>query len=312
MSANQGNENGGQDNSTQGASTKQLHKEYRERIISTYRPLHRELYQMTPGSFFVPSFLNAISENTEEGFRNIISEPSPGVLTFDMLQPQFCKMLVDEAENFENWVRETRTRILRPNTMNAYGSVLDDFGMERMLDKLMKDYILPMSTIFFPEVGGATLDYHHGYVVEYGTNRDDHLDFHVDDSEVTLNVCLGELFTGGEMFFRGVRCDKHLDSESESGEIYNYSQVPGRAVLHCGYHRHGALSTTSGHRANMLLWCRSSVFRDMRKYERNASSWCHVCQKEKEEKQRRFAVQRTSSQTDSSSPCFSQTDSCSP
>ncbi|KAK1359479.1 2-oxoglutarate (2OG) and Fe(II)-dependent oxygenase superfamily protein [Heracleum sosnowskyi] len=146
MSANQGNENGGQDNSTQGASTKQLHKEYRERIISTYRPLHRELYQMTPGSFFVPSFLNAISENTEEGFRNIISEPSPGVLTFDMLQPQFCKMLVDEAENFENWVRETRTRILPPNTMNAYGSVLDDFGMERMLDKLMKDYILPMST----------------------------------------------------------------------------------------------------------------------------------------------------------------------
>ncbi|KAK1359482.1 hypothetical protein POM88_043956 [Heracleum sosnowskyi] len=184
MSANQGNENGGQDNSTQGASTKQLHKEYRERIISTYRPLHRELYQMTPGRFFVPSFLNAISENTEEGFRNIISEPSPGVLTFDMLQPQFCKMLVDEAENFENWVRETRTRILRPNTMNAYGSVLDDFGMERMLDKLMKDYILPMST-----------------------------NFHVDDSEVTLKVCLGELFTGGEMFFRGVRCDKHLDSE---------------------------------------------------------------------------------------------------
>ncbi|KAK1359476.1 PKHD-type hydroxylase [Heracleum sosnowskyi] len=190
-------------------------------------------------------------------------------------------MLVDEAENFENWVRETGTRILRPNTMNAYGSVLDDFGMERMLDKLMKDYILPMSTIFFPEVGGATLDYHHGYVVEYGTNRDDHLDFHVDDSEVTLNVCLGELFTSGEMFFRGVRCDKHLDSESESGEIYNYSQVPGRAVLHCGYHRHGALSTTSGHRANMLLWCRSSVFREMRKYERNASSWCRVCQKKR-------------------------------
>ncbi|KAK1372686.1 hypothetical protein POM88_028879 [Heracleum sosnowskyi] len=66
----------------------------------------------------------AISENTEEGFRNIIYEPSPGVLTFDMLQPQFCKMLVDEVENFENWVRETRTRILRPNTMNTYGSVL--------------------------------------------------------------------------------------------------------------------------------------------------------------------------------------------
>lgn len=25
---------------------------------------------------------------------------------------------------------------------------------------------------FFPEVGGATLDSHHGFVVEYGMNRD--------------------------------------------------------------------------------------------------------------------------------------------
>lgn len=39
--------------------------------------------------------------------------------------------------------------------------------------------------------------------------------FHGDDSEVTLNVCLGEQFTGGELFFHGVHCNKHLDVESE-------------------------------------------------------------------------------------------------
>lgn len=38
------------------------------------------------------------------------------------------------------------------------------------------------------------------------------LGFHVDDSEVTLNVCLGKHFSGGELFFRGVRCDKHVNS----------------------------------------------------------------------------------------------------
>lgn len=26
--------------------------------------------------------------------------------------------------------------------------------------------------VFFSEVGGSTLDSHHGFVVEYGTNRD--------------------------------------------------------------------------------------------------------------------------------------------
>lgn len=38
--------------------------------------------------------------------------------------------------------------------------------------------------------------------------------FHVDDSEVTLNVCLGKQFSGGELYFRGIRCDKHVNSGS--------------------------------------------------------------------------------------------------
>lgn len=48
-------------------------------------------------------------------------------------------------ENFERWVHETKFRIMRPNTMNKYGAVLDDFGLETMLDKLMEDFICPIS-----------------------------------------------------------------------------------------------------------------------------------------------------------------------
>lgn len=36
----------------------------------------------------------------------------------------------------------------------------------------------------------------------------------MDDSEVSLNVCLGKQFSGGELYFRGVRCDHHVNSES--------------------------------------------------------------------------------------------------
>lgn len=43
--------------------------------------------------------------------------------------------------------------------------------------------------------------------------------FHVDDSEVTLNVCVGKQFTGGELFFRGVRCEKHVNTGTQS-EVY--------------------------------------------------------------------------------------------
>ncbi|CAH9104794.1 unnamed protein product [Cuscuta epithymum] len=263
----------------------QMHREYRQKIISNYQPLHNELYTMHAENFFHPSFTRAISENSEESFLNIMAQPSPGVFTFEMLQPRFCNMLLAEVENFEKWVHETKFRIMRPNTMNKFGAVLDDFGMENMLDKLMEDFIRPISRVFFSEVGGSTLDTHHGFVVEYGIDRDVDLGFHVDDSEVTLNVCLGKQFSGGELFFRGVRCEKHVNTETQPEEIFDYSHVPGRAVLHRGRHRHGARATTAGQRINLLLWCRSSVFRELRKYQKDFSSWCSECQREKKERQ---------------------------
>ncbi|XP_010506541.1 PREDICTED: uncharacterized PKHD-type hydroxylase At1g22950-like [Camelina sativa] len=264
-------------------SRAQRHREYRQKIISNYQPLHKELYTLVPTVCFVPTFLKAINENTEESFRNIISEPSPGVFVFDMLQPSFCELMLSEIDNFERWVGETKFRIMRPNTMNKYGAVLDDFGLDTMLDKLMEGFIRPISKVFFNDVGGATLDSHHGFVVEYGKDRDVDLGFHVDDSEVTLNVCLGKEFVGGELFFRGTRCEKHVNTATKSDEIYDYDHVPGQAVLHRGRHRHGARATTSGHRVNMLLWCRSSVFRELKTHQKEFSSWCGECFCEKRE-----------------------------
>ncbi|KAL2321148.1 hypothetical protein Fmac_030117 [Flemingia macrophylla] len=263
----------------------QKHKEYRQKIIANYQPRHRELYSMNPATFFVPTFLKAINDNTEKSFRSIISEPAPGIFVFDIFKPDFCGLLLSEIENFEKWVTETKFRIMRPNTMNKYGAVLDDFGLETMLDKLMEGFIRPLSKVFFTEVGGSTLDSHHGFVVEYGKDRDVDLGFHVDDSEVTLNACLGKQFSGGELFFRGIRCEKHVNTGSHSEEIFDYCHVPGRAVLHRGRHRHGARATTSGHRVNLLLWCRSSVFRELKRYQKDFSSWCGECNRAKKERQ---------------------------
>ncbi|KAG6490513.1 hypothetical protein ZIOFF_051811 [Zingiber officinale] len=193
----------------------QKHKAYRQKLISAYQPLHKELYNLQPSTFFMPSFLKAINDNTEESFRNILSEPSPGIYIFSMLQPSLCEMLLDEVENFEKWVNSVKFKIMRPNAMNKYGAVLDDFGMETMLNKLMDDFISPVARVFYPEVGGSTLDSHHGFVVEYGKDKDIELGFHVDDAEVTLNVCLGKDFSGGNLFFQGVRCDKHVNTETQ-------------------------------------------------------------------------------------------------
>ena len=64
--------------------------------------LHEELYTLDPASFFVPSFLDAVSNTSEENFKSIIVRAAPGIYTFDMFKPQFCQMLIAEVyENFE-------------------------------------------------------------------------------------------------------------------------------------------------------------------------------------------------------------------
>jgi hypothetical protein len=282
----------------------QKHQEYRERIRTNYQPLHEDLYSFAPERFFVGSFLDAIKDGSEAALRHILIAHSPGVFTFNMLKPAFCSMMLEEVEHFEKWAQDAKVKVMRPNTMNNYGAVLDDIGMENMLNELMTRYLNPMaagaslsclfaalyfeplvclllfsipfcgvwilgfllpslkvtfscqSAVLFPNVGGSSLDSHHGFVVEYAMDRDLDLGFHVDDSEVTLNVCLGKQFDSGELFFRGVRCDKHVNGESRPEEVLEYSHVPGHAILHAGRHRHGAKAITSGQRTNMILWCR--------------------------------------------------------
>lgn len=114
-----------------------------------------------------------------------------------------------QVEHFERWAQDARVKVMRPNTMNNYGAVLDDIGMEGMLNHLMLRYLksmaagalpwpilvksisyfyfsvaiisvllssltfaLPVLAVLFLNVGGSSLDTHHGFVVEYAMDRD--------------------------------------------------------------------------------------------------------------------------------------------
>jgi hypothetical protein len=121
---------------------------------------------------------------------------------------------------------------------------------------------------------------HHGFIVEYAVDRDRSLGFHVDDSELTLNVCLGTEFTGGELFFRGVRCALHQQTPAMPHEKFDYCHRVGHGVIHLGRHRHGALPLLSGRRTNLIVWCRSSAFRRSSEFSKcSPACGCHegVC-----------------------------------
>eukprot|EP01123_Difflugia_compressa_P002462 TRINITY_DN13186_c0_g1_i1.p1 TRINITY_DN13186_c0_g1~~TRINITY_DN13186_c0_g1_i1.p1 ORF type:complete len:172 (-),score=16.07 TRINITY_DN13186_c0_g1_i1:33-509(-) len=155
--------------------------------------------------------------------------------------------------------------------MNNYGAILDDIGFEKCLDQLMTEVVNPLTTLLFPHIG--LCDSHHGFLVEYKIGKDLKLDFHVDDSEVTLNVCLGRQFTKGDLYFGGVRCMLHQQTPPRSDENIYFQHEPGVALIHLGKHRHSAGAISSGQRLNLILWCRSSTFRSDHDLS-DCPDWC--------------------------------------
>ena len=81
--------------------------------------------------------------------------------------------------------------------------LLSELGFDQgFLDPLRENYLQPLATLLFPEwVGPSGLDSHKAFTVSYEMEGDRDLACHFDNAEVTLNVCLGTRFTGGELSF---------------------------------------------------------------------------------------------------------------
>lgn len=84
--------------------------------------------------------------------------------------------------------------------------LLNELGFdEEFFNPLRTDYLIPITKLLYPEWGGDTLDSHKAFIVQYKIGEDVDLSYHYDNAEVTLNVSLGSEFTGGALYFGGMR-----------------------------------------------------------------------------------------------------------
>lgn len=195
-----------------------------------------------------------------------------------MFAAEYVQALLRELHAFEHWCRHQGASPTRPNSMNNHGVVLAELGLEGAMDELLYTWIAPLAGRLFPEHAGASLDHQHAFVVDYAEGGDKALDFHVDDSEVTLNACLGLTFEGAEVYFRGARCDAHRSAPANDVENWQWSPSPGRAILHAGAHRHGVHRLRSGRRVNLIVWARSSRHRRAHPVPHAGPvDWCPGC-----------------------------------
>lgn len=201
------------------------------------------------------------------------------VYSFALLNQDFCTRL-----------RRTITDLSKLGESSQYCSLLlgrrpidfDTVGLSWISDMLLHCFILPISRHLFATTEKllsdddashdinhtntkSVLNWRQGYVAGYSANPQGdnaatrhRLVPHSDDSEVTLNCCLGEDdFEGGSVQFyglRGTQAEGKLLGEVERPDV-------GKAIIHAGRHVHAVTDVTAGNRYALIVWTRSWAMR---------------------------------------------------
>ena len=201
---------------------------------------------------------------TEKHVPSCIKKISPGVYVIELFRPEIVKLWVEEVANMKKFFAENKIPSEPPNPSNWHGVQLDNFEtFTPGFTELIQTVITPLSKKLFSDMGEDSLDSHSAFTVAYGQHQDRKLGRHVDNSEITVNLCLEGDFKGGELEFQGVRCQKHIDTKTFwKTEHFKYIHKAGLAVIHVGNHYHAAFPIVNGSRSGLILHCRSTKFRE--------------------------------------------------
>jgi len=198
------------------------------------------------------------------------------VYSFPLLAPSFCTKLkrvmkrliqyqLQLQEEEEAKATQPNSDVgTRPNTdfLGSRPVDLDVIGLPWINNLLFHLIIRPLSRHLFQNTETMDdLDWRHGYIVGYNANPNpkgvegtqrQRLVPHTDDSEVTLNIGMGDDFEGGDLAFWGLR-----NSKDEGNFVGQFHPVIGTALLHAGRHLHEVKEVTGGNRYAYILWARS-------------------------------------------------------
>ncbi|KAM9961216.1 hypothetical protein ACTFIR_004053 [Dictyostelium discoideum] len=222
-------------------------------ISKLYERKYPEIFELRE-EYFDKDFIEPIKQykktkNQDDLLKALTKLTETRIYSFRIFTMEFCTKLLEEMENFKN----TGLPTARPNSMNNYGAVLDEMGFTEFFKQLREDYLSLFTSILYKDYNGEKLNSHHAFAVQYKMDKEKELGFHYDESDITVNLCLGSEFTGGSLYFKGI-----LDKPETHNEYFEFKHVPGVALIHIGVHRHGALGLTSGERTNLILWLRNS------------------------------------------------------
>eukprot|EP00928_Gymnodinium_smaydae_P075167 TRINITY_DN58178_c0_g1_i1.p1 TRINITY_DN58178_c0_g1~~TRINITY_DN58178_c0_g1_i1.p1 ORF type:complete len:496 (-),score=78.15 TRINITY_DN58178_c0_g1_i1:159-1646(-) len=236
-------------------------------VVKKYRKkrVHKKLFSVNgfdEDKFIDKELLGAIAkigsyQNVDEArafllSTGLVQEVVPEmVYSFPVFTDVLLKLVMEEINGFY----KTKLPARRPNSMNNYGIILNEIGLEPLMFALQDAVIQPLAAVLFPREG-SELESHHAFTIRYKDGEDKHLDVHTDDSDVTFNVNIFGDYEGCPLVFCGI-----VGAPDHRKFKVAYQHRLGHAVMHSGRHRHGAEDITGGERMNLVIWSYSYNFR---------------------------------------------------
>ena len=210
----------------------------------------------------IPSVENVLNGQTQVEvdpgrLEALLDEELYDVYSFRLLSDGFCEDLREFVKELS--VLSETVDGMEQHQIGKRPFDLDMVGLGWVNDLLFHLVMRPISRQLFFESEDlqGDLDWRNGYIAGYSAQPGagkprERLVTHTDDSEVTLNVCLGDVFEGGLLEFRGLR------GTPEEGQLVGEFQPQiGLALIHAGRHFHDVAQVTSGDRFAYIMWARS-------------------------------------------------------
>ena len=160
----------------------------RSDVVAAYKPLrvHQELFNAKEGwqKWIHPPLLEAIAQLKADGnataLRALLRDEVEGhVYSFQLMSDEFCKLFLEELDGFY----ASGLPIDRPNSMNNYGIIVNNIGMQPVISHLQRTLLQPLASLLYPTQAASGFDGHHSFMVQYKAKQDLGLDMHTDDSD---------------------------------------------------------------------------------------------------------------------------------
>ena len=209
---------------------------------------------------FDPNYLVSSFRPPFADGRNHFNKLADGVFFANIFTDEFCERFLGCVREFDE-ERKTDARE-SANSMHCDAITTKRLGIDPLVHSFVAFFEHEISPHILPERLKVPIDAVHSYIVRYGQSWDQDLGFHVDDSFLTLNICLNDGFSGSELVFQGERCPIHVDTHSTPEEQVCIEHKKGSLVVHPGKNRHYVNQIRSGERYNLIIWCQSETERD--------------------------------------------------